>query len=82
MSEQKNDTSTEQWDQVIRPQGKLLDINIKEIWRYRDLLWLFVKRDFTAQYKQTVLGPLWHVIQPVFTTLMFLFIFISIKSSG
>ena len=75
MSEQKNDTSTEQWDQVIRPQGKLLDINIKEIWRYRDLLWLFVKRDFTAQYKQTVLGPLWHVIQPVFTTLMFLFIF-------
>ena len=68
-------TDTEHWDQVIQPQGKLLDLNLKEVWRYRDLLWLFVKRDFVAQYKQTILGPLWHFIQPIFTTLMFLFIF-------
>lgn len=65
----------EHWDQIIEPQGKLLDLNLKEVWRYRDLLWLFVKRDFTAQYKQTILGPLWHFIQPIFTTIMFLFIF-------
>ncbi len=65
----------EDWDQIIEPKGKLLDLNLREVWRYRDLLWLFVKRDFTAQYKQTILGPLWHFIQPIFTTLMFLFIF-------
>ncbi|MFT3980987.1 MAG: ABC transporter permease [Ferruginibacter sp.] len=66
---------SEHWDQVIEPKGRLIDINLKEVWRYRDLLWLFVKRDFAAQYKQTVLGPLWHFIQPIFTTIMFLFIF-------
>ncbi len=66
---------TEHWDQIIEPKGKLLDLNLKEVWKYRDLLWLFVKRDFVAQYKQTILGPLWHFIQPIFTTLMFLFIF-------
>ena len=48
------------------------------MWRYRDLLWLFVKRDFTAQYKQTVLGPLWHFIQPLFTTAVFLLVFTGI----
>ena len=66
---------TETWDLVIEPRSKLLNLNLKEVWRYRDLLWLFVKRDFVAQYKQTILGPLWHFIQPIFTTLMFLFIF-------
>ncbi|MCH6201352.1 ABC transporter permease [Aquiflexum sp. LQ15W] len=65
----------DQWDQIIEPRGKLLDLNLKEVWRYRDLLWLFVKRDFTAQYKQTILGPLWHFIQPIFTTVMFLLVF-------
>lgn len=75
MSELIKATAAEHWDQVIEPKGKLLDLNLGEVWRYRDLLWLFVKRDFTAQYKQTILGPLWHFIQPVFTTLMFLFIF-------
>jgi lipopolysaccharide transport system permease protein len=65
----------EHWDLIIQPKGKLLDLNLGEVWRYRDLLWLFVKRDFTAQYKQTILGPLWHFIQPVFTTIMFLLVF-------
>jgi len=74
MQEQDN-RMEENWDQVIVPKGKLLDLNLKEVWRYRDLLWLFVKRDFVAQYKQTILGPVWHFIQPIFTTLMFLFIF-------
>jgi lipopolysaccharide transport system permease protein len=53
-------------------------LNLKELWGYRDLILLFVKRDITAQYKQTILGPLWHIIQPVFTTLVFLLIFKSI----
>lgn len=72
---QENEIAEEHWDQVIEPKAKLLDLNLREVWRYRDLLWLFVKRDFVAQYKQTILGPLWHFIQPIFTTLMFLFIF-------
>jgi lipopolysaccharide transport system permease protein len=65
----------EQWDLIIKPQTSLFDLNLKEIWRYRDLLVLFVKRDFVAQYKQTILGPFWNLIQPILTTLMFLLIF-------
>jgi lipopolysaccharide transport system permease protein len=65
----------EAWDLVIKPTNSIFDLNLKEIWRYRDLLALFVKRDFVAQYKQTILGPLWNVIQPIFTTIMFLLIF-------
>lgn len=60
---------------IIQPKAHLFDLNLKEVWRYRDLLFLFVKRDFIAQYKQTILGPLWHLIQPIFTTIMFLLVF-------
>ena len=60
---------------IIQPKAHLFDLNLKEVWRYRDLLLLFVKRDFIAQYKQTILGPLWHLIQPVFTTIIFLLVF-------
>jgi lipopolysaccharide transport system permease protein len=67
-----------QWDLEIKPQSHLLDINLREVWKYRDLLWMFVKRDFTAQYKQTILGPLWHFIQPLFTTVVFLVVFTNI----
>ena len=73
--ENKEIAKNEHWDLEIRPQVNLFDLNLKDIWRYRDLLVLFVKRDFVAQYKQTILGPLWHLIQPLLTTLMFLFIF-------
>ena len=65
----------EQWDFIIEPKAHLFQLKLKELWRYRDLLWLFVRRDFVAQYKQTVLGPVWHLIQPLFTTLIFLLIF-------
>src|SRR5687768_16702121 len=65
----------EKWDLEIRPRAKLFDLNFKEIYRYRDLMWLFVRRDFVAQYKQTILGPIWHFIQPILTTLMFLLVF-------
>jgi lipopolysaccharide transport system permease protein len=67
-----------EWDLEIKPQSHLLDINLREVWKYRDLLWMFVKRDFTAQYKQAILGPLWHFIQPLFTTIVFLVVFTNI----
>jgi lipopolysaccharide transport system permease protein len=71
-------STQDEWDLEIKPQSHLLDINLKDVWRYRDLLWMFVKRDFTAQYKQTILGPLWHFIQPLFTTVVFLVVFTNI----
>ena len=77
----KEPSSTEEhWDEVIEPTGKLLDLRLGEVWKYRDLLFLFVKRDFAAQYKQTVLGPVWHLIQPIFTTAVFLLVFHSIAN--
>ncbi|NDV46200.1 ABC transporter permease [Paludibacter sp. 221] len=60
----------EQYTTVIKPKGKLWQVDFKEIWEYRDLLSMFVKRDIITQYKQTVLGPLWFLIQPILTTLM------------
>lgn len=60
---------------MITSQHKLLDLHIGETFRYRDLIYLFVKRDFTAMYKQTILGPLWAVIQPLLTTVVFTIIF-------
>jgi lipopolysaccharide transport system permease protein len=65
----------DQWDLEIKPHTSLFRLNYGEVWKYRDLVWLFVRRDFVAQYKQTILGPLWHVIQPLFTTAMFVLIF-------
>jgi lipopolysaccharide transport system permease protein len=74
------DTNEKYWDEIIEPKGKLFDLRLKEVWKYRDLLMLFVKRDFAAQYKQTVLGPVWHLIQPIFTTGVFLLVFHSIAN--
>jgi len=59
----------------IKPRSHLLELNLKELWAYRDLLVMYVKRDIVTFYKQTILGPLWFVIQPVITTIMFMFIF-------
>jgi lipopolysaccharide transport system permease protein len=71
----KNDIQSEDWDLVIKGHTSLFDIKFLDIWRYRDLLLMFVKRDFVSFYKQTVLGPLWFFIQPIFTTLVFTFVF-------
>lgn len=65
----------EDWDIVIKPHRALLDIDFKGIWRYRDLYKQFVKRDIITVYKQTILGPLWFIISPVFTTVMYMFVF-------
>lgn len=63
-----------EWDIVIEPKEKLFSLNLKEVWRYKDLLFLFVRRDFVAEYKQTVLGPIWYLIQPIFTAFTYFFI--------
>ncbi len=63
------------WDLVIKPKRHLLEVNLKEIWDYRDLLLMFVKRDIVTVYKQTVLGPVWFFVQPILTTLVFLVVF-------
>ena len=63
------------WTIEVYPKSKLFDVNLKELWRYRDLLTLFVRRDFVAVYKQTIFGPLWFFIQPILTTIMFMVVF-------
>ncbi len=77
-----NDTSgspaagySEDWDSIIGPKKSQFSLNLKEVWRYRDLLMLFVKKDIITVYKQTVLGPLWFLIQPILTTLIYTVIF-------
>jgi lipopolysaccharide transport system permease protein len=60
---------------VIEPPKSIFELRLREVWAYRDLLYLLVRRDFVAQYKQTILGPAWHVIQPLFTTIIFTIIF-------
>lgn len=67
--------SEEQWTTVIKPKTSLLDVDFKEIWAYRDLLFLFVKRDIITIYKQTILGPLWFFVQPIMTTIMYMVVF-------
>ena len=65
----------EEWVYTISPKQRRLNFNFKEIWHYRDLLFLFVKRDIITLYKQTILGPLWYFIQPLFTSVIFTLIF-------
>jgi len=65
----------ENWNLIITPKRKLLDLQIRELIRYRDLIFLFVKRDFTTQFKQTILGPLWFAINPILSTIMYTFVF-------
>ena len=69
------ESKPDSWDLVIKPQTGWFDLHLDDLWRYRDLLWLFVRRDFVSVYKQTILGPLWFFVQPVLTTLMFTVIF-------
>jgi lipopolysaccharide transport system permease protein len=75
MAEAKNSVQEEKWDIVIEPKDKLLSVDFKELWRYRDLCALFIKRNIITQYKQTILGPAWFVIQPALTVLMYMIVF-------
>ena len=65
----------EDWSLVIRPQGRWWELQLADVWHYRDLLWMFIRRDFVSVYKQTVLGPVWFFVQPLLTTIMFTVIF-------
>lgn len=71
----KSAHSAEEWLFEIKPKSNFFSLNLREVWRYRDLLLLFVKRDIVTVYKQTVLGPLWYLIQPLFTAITFTIIF-------
>ena len=73
MTERYEDS--EKWDLVIGPKRGWFDLKLKDIWLYRDLIFHFVRRDFVAFYKQTILGPLWYIIQPLLTTVVFTVIF-------
>jgi lipopolysaccharide transport system permease protein len=75
MSRPSPDLFDAHWDLRIKPHSGWLDLHLADVWRYRDLLWMFVRRDFVAVYKQTILGPLWFIIQPLFTTIVFTIIF-------
>lgn len=73
---------SQDWDLIIKGRTSLFDVRFKDLWHYRDLLILFVKRDFVSFYKQTVLGPLWFFIQPIFTTIVFSFVFGKLAGIG
>src|SRR6478752_5349752 len=76
-SDEKSDLrgSEGDWSLIIRPKSGWFDLHLRDLWRYRDLVALFIRRDFVATYKQTILGPLWFIIQPVLTTLTFTLVF-------
>ncbi len=71
----QNKSVPQTWDKVIKSKSKLIDLKLKQVWEYRDLIGLFVKRDFIIYYKQTILGPLWYLLQPIFSTVMYVLIF-------
>jgi lipopolysaccharide transport system permease protein len=72
----------ENWSLIITPKRKIFDLQIRELNHYRDLIFLFVKRDFVTQYKQTILGPLWFVISPLISTIMYTFVFGRLANIG
>lgn len=76
----KNKINSTEWTTTIKPKTGWFDINLRELWQYRDLIKIFVYRDFVVYYKQTILGPLWWLIKPLFTT--FVYTIISCKLSG
>ena len=69
------DKSKQKWSIIIRSKSNLLDFNLSELWRYKDLIRMFIIRDFTAVYKQTILGPIWYILQPLLTTIVYAVIF-------
>lgn len=77
-----NSSETVQWTQVITSKKKLLDLHLRDVYRYRDLIGMFIKRDFAVKYKQTILGPLWYLVQPVMSSIMYAFVFGNLANIG
>jgi len=67
--------SEDNWTLVIKPRSRLLHLNLRELWQYRDLLEMYIRREIVTFYKQTILGPIWFFIQPIFTTIVYMFVF-------
>ncbi len=65
----------QQWTETIESEHSLFDLKLKQVWKYKDLVYMFVKRDFVAEFKQTILGPIWFFINPIFTTLVYVVVF-------
>ena len=76
------DMEEQQWTTIIKPKDKLLSVDFAELWHYRDLTSLFVKRNIITQYKQTILGPLWYIVQPALTVVMYMVVFGGIAGIG
>ena len=74
MAEKNASVQEEKWDIIIKPKDKLLTFDLKELWAYRDLCGLFVKRNIITQYKQTILGPVWFIVQPALTVIMYMIV--------
>lgn len=70
-----SDSQNNQWTETIESKHSLFDLNLKEVWRYKDLAYMFVKRDFVSSFKQTILGPIWFFINPIFTTIVYIVVF-------
>lgn len=70
------------WTKIIDSKPKLLDLKLRDVIRYRDLIWMLIKRDFAVTYKQSILGPLWYVIQPLISTVLYTFIFGNLAEIG
>jgi lipopolysaccharide transport system permease protein len=75
MTDLEDMSGEEGWTTVIKPKASFFSVNFRELFHYRDLVWLFIKRDIATIYKQTVLGPLWFIIQPIATTIIYTFVF-------
>ncbi len=75
MNSTREINENEDWTMIIRPQRRWYDFHLGDLWKYRDLIRLFVWRDFVAYYKQTILGPLWYIIQPILSTVIFTVVF-------
>ena len=71
----QQDTPEQKFTTVIKPKTELFDINLKEVWQYRDLIWIYTKRTFVLTYKQTILGPIWIFLNPFLTSLIYVFVF-------
>ncbi|WP_182869703.1 ABC transporter permease [Rhodopirellula sp. JC639] len=74
-TESETELNCEDWDQILEPNSAVFSLRLGEVWTYRDLLYLFTYRDIVSFYKQTILGPLWFFIQPIFTTLVYVLVF-------
>ena len=79
LAEQNNN---EQWDKVITAKKRLLDLHLRDVWDYRYLIKMFIKRDFVVAYKQTILGPIWYLVQPLITAIMYMFVFGQMANVG